>query len=60
MIYIIAILSTLAAWFAGLLLDANIDFNPQGFLCFRMLLPVLAMGICILHGIKQSKGQQNK
>ena len=32
--YIAAIVSTLAAWALGLVLDANIQFgDPQGFLC---------------------------
>ena len=43
--YIAAIVSTLVAWALGLVLDANIQFgDPQGFLCLRVLLPVLAMG----------------
>ena len=47
--YIAAIVSTLAAWALGLVLDANIQFgDPQGFLCLRVLLPVLAMGLCLL------------
>jgi len=49
-----AIVSTLAAWFIGLFLDANIDFNPIGYLCFRLILPILAMGICILYAIKEN------
>ena len=37
--YIAAIVSTLAAWALGLVLDANIQFgDPQGFLCLRVLL----------------------
>ncbi len=56
--YIKAIVSTLAAWFIGLLLDANIDFGPRGFLCFRVLLPVLAMGLCILSAVKESKPEK--
>lgn len=41
--YITSIVFTLIAWGAGLLLDANIHFgDPQGFLCLRVLLPVLA------------------
>lgn len=48
-IYISAVLSTVTAWFAGLCLDANIDFGePVGFLSFRILFPILAMGISIL------------
>ena len=50
--YLMAVVSTLVAWFVGLLLDANIDFgDPTGFLSFRVLLPVLAMGLCILKRI---------
>ncbi len=53
-----AIISTLAAWFIGLLLDTNIEM-PQlygyGFLCFRVFFPILTMGICILHAMKHSK-----
>ncbi len=54
--YITAIICTTSAWFAGLFIDANIDFgNPQGFLCLRVLLPILAMGICILKALKNNK-----
>ena len=53
-----AIVSTLAAWFIGLVLDTNIEF-PQlygyGFLCLRVLFPMLAMGICILRAIEKHK-----
>ena len=50
--YITSIVFTLIAWGAGLLLDANIHFgDPQGFLCLRVLLPVLAMGLCLLRAI---------
>ncbi len=50
--YIMATVSTLIAWVIGLFLDANISFSPQGFLCFRLLLPMIAMGLCILRSIK--------
>ncbi|MBQ2452425.1 MAG: hypothetical protein II276_03075 [Bacteroidales bacterium] len=51
-----AILSTLAAWFGGLVLDANIDFgDPVGFLSFRILFPIIAMGLCILKNINDIK-----
>lgn len=53
--YIKATLFTLAAWFVGLVADANIDFNPRGFLCLRLLLPIIVMGLCILKSIKQDK-----
>ena len=52
---------TLIAWGAGLLLDANIHFgDPQGFLCLRVLLPVLAMGLCLLRAIKENKRDGDK
>ena len=42
-----------ASWFIGLFIDVNIDFgDPQGFWTLRELLPVLAMGICILKARK--------
>ena len=54
--YWIAFFSTLAAWFAGLLLDANIDFgDPVGFLSLRILFPILAMGLCILKSLNDLK-----
>lgn len=58
MSYKVAVICTVGAWFVGLLIDANIDFgNPQGFTCFRVLFPVLAMGICILKAIRDNKKQ---
>ena len=45
-----------ASWFIGLFIDVNIDFgDPQGFWTLRVLLPVLAMGICILKAIKNNE-----
>lgn len=53
--YMTAIVSTLIAWFVGLLIDANLDFgDPQGFLCLRILFPILAMGICILKAVRDN------
>ncbi len=54
-VYLIAVTATLAAWFIGLILDANIDFEPDGFLSFRILLPILVMGLCILNAIMKNK-----
>jgi len=48
-----AIFSTIAAWFTGLLLDANLDMNPRGFLCLRVLFPVLVMGAFILYRLNR-------
>ena len=47
-------LITLAAWLVGLLIDANIPFEPLGFLELRVLLPVLAMGLCALWRLGQN------
>ena len=45
-----------ASWFIGLFIDVNIDFgDSQGFWTLRVLLPVLAMGICILKAIKSNE-----
>ena len=45
-----------ASWFIGLFIDVNIDFgDPQGFWALRVLLPVWAMGICILKAIKNNE-----
>ena len=51
--YVQAIVWTVLAWVAGLLLDANLGIQPAGFLCLRVLLPVLAMGLCVLREIKR-------
>lgn len=53
---IIAILSTIAAWFSGLLLDVNLKLGePMGFASFRILFPILVMGWFILKAIEQKK-----
>ena len=54
-IYLIAVTATLCAWFIGLILDANIDFEPSGFLHLRVLFPILAMGLCVLKEIMKDK-----
>ncbi len=52
-----AILATLAAWFIGFFLDANLPFYPDtGYLCLRVLFPILALGFCILHAINNKEG----
>ena len=54
--YLSAAVCTLLAWLAGLILDANIPFGePQGFLCLRVLLPVLTMGLFVLRAVKGEK-----
>ena len=51
--YLKAIISTLAAWFVGLLIDVNLGSGDWQLLCLRVLLPVLAMGLCILSELKK-------
>ena len=52
--YLKATILTIAGWFIGMVLDANIDFgDPMGFLSLRILLPILAMGLCILHELRR-------
>ena len=57
-VYLTAVTTTLSAWFVGLVLDANIDFGSDGFLALRILLPILAMGLCILHAIMKNKSDR--
>lgn len=52
--YLAAVLSTVAAWFVGFLIDANLDFgDPVGFLSFRTLFPILVMGVFILKAVNK-------
>lgn len=39
---------TILAWFLGLLLDANIPFEPRGVLSLRLLFPMITLGLCLL------------
>lgn len=56
--YLKATLVTIAGWFIGMVLDANIDFgDPIGFLSLRILLPILAMGLCILHELRHGSSR---
>ena len=45
-----AIFFTILAWIVGLYADANIHFNPNGYLMLRVLLPMLVMGGFVLKG----------
>jgi len=55
MTYLLYILSALAAWFLGLFLDADISSSPQGFLCLRILLPLVVIGLWVLKSVKDNK-----
>ena len=52
--YLQAVVWTVLAWFAGLILDENLSIQPAGFLCLRVLLPMLSMGLCILREIRRN------
>lgn len=49
--YLTAITATVSAWFVGIILDAATD----QFMSFRTLLPILAMGLCIINVIGKNK-----
>ncbi len=53
-------LITLAAWLVGLFIDANTFSDVSiGFLELRVLLPVLAMGLCVLWRLeRRDKGEK--
>ena len=56
--YLKATILTILGWFIGMVLDANIDFgDPMGFLSLRILLPNLAMGLCILHELRRGSSR---
>ena len=42
---------TLAAWFAGLVIDANVRVGDLG---LRTVLPVIVMGCCVMKYIKDN------
>ena len=42
---------TLAAWFAGLVIDANVRVGDLG---LRTVLPVIVMGCCVMKNIKDN------
>ena len=49
-----AIISTFFVWLVGMVIDANIDFgDPQGFMCLRILFPILIMGAFIISNNKK-------
>ena len=53
-------LLTLAAWLVGLFIDANTLSDAYlGFLELQVLLPVLAMGLCVLWRLeRRDKGEK--
>ena len=48
------IAAAIGAWVVGLLIDANIGFEPLGVLELRLLMLMLAIGLCILKTINDS------
>lgn len=55
MIYLWYILSTLAAWWVGLIVDTSIGRTPVGFSCLRVIFPVIVTGIWVLRTIRDGK-----
>lgn len=49
--YLIFIASMISAYFIGLILDAN----TSEFMALRIVLPMVAMGLCILNVVGKSK-----
>lgn len=54
----IAILSTIAAWFDGLVPDADPGSNPTGFPELHILFPILVMGAFILYLLKKGRSSE--
>lgn len=55
--YLSTVAFSLAAWFVGMLIDANLDFgDPQGFLCLRILFPMIVLTLCVMKAINDKKG----
>ena len=54
---LLSVLATLAAWFLGIVLDANLKFGfgQAGWLELRILLPILVMGAFIVHMLDKKK-----
>ncbi len=54
--YFKMIAATLFAWLVGLVIDGNLGHGEAlGFTAFRVLFPMLAIGLCILREIKKEK-----
>ena len=53
--YLTAVLSTVAAWFVGLVLDVNLPLGDPMRIrrAFRILFPILTMGLCILKEVNR-------
>lgn len=50
-----AIISSVFAWFVGLMIDVNINSDPTAFLELRILLPIITMGGFILYNQRNKK-----
>ena len=57
--YLKTTIFTMIASSIRLILDAHIPFgDPMGSLGLRNLFPILAMGLCILHEVKNGSGKR--
>ena len=52
-----ALILTALAWFVGLVADVNLE---DGVFMFRTLLPVMAMGGCILYALNGRRPERQK
>ena len=51
--------AALFAWLVGLVIDGNLGHGEAlGFTAFRVLFPMLAIGLCILHEIKKGNSEK--
>lgn len=53
--YLSILAAALAAWFVGLLLDANLDLGMD--LSLRTLFPIMATGLCLLRAIMDHRAE---
>lgn len=53
--YLKATILTILGWFIGLALDWNMKFGDT--IGLRILFPILAMGLCILHELRRGSSR---
>ena len=57
--YFATILWALLAWIIGLFIDGNLGYGESlGFTEFRILLPLIAVALCIIYVIKKSSNKE--
>lgn len=57
--YLATILWTLLAWIIGLFIDGNLGYGESlGFTEFRILFPLIAVGLCVIYAIKKNSSKE--